>query len=800
MKGIEIASSETQQADVVPQEVERSVDISVIIPCFNSQKFVSAAVKSACLQQGLEVEVIAVDDGSKDGTLRQLQELQGRFPNLRVIARTTNQGQSAARNLGIRAARGRWLAFLDSDDFYQSNEALKDALNSARDKDKTADVVLVGVTHLIGHRRIRRIPDEFVLKTLTQVSLWQLLIKRSYMQKKRIQFQESLPQREDVPFTLEVLTGTSRIVIHPEPVIVHVARGGSTMWRVVDSVQVGYRVRNLEIVAKILRRNRASQTICDAQNLKYLEQSMSDYWVLPLVGLIQNGSRSDVELVRRYQRALHELTRGSASLSQINAKLGQGRRKSQLDVLRLVAESGRLDLFESFLLRKPLLYAEIQSLVEGSQFSWAKSAATTYLKHHRYSVKDLLERQPGAPKLSTLAKRVVVHLGYPKTGTSALQEWMEENRFALLEEGIWFPIVGSSRGSGLREGRTAGHAALLWLLSNPATRGPAIDALANEIALLEKPVQTVFLSSEMPLSPLFWKNPEGKEKSHQLRKIRSSIPVESVDVMVVARPPLEWVGRYYKEIISNPFNAYAPSFLAFARMIKRSKLVDIEIISALLDRVFSPGKVWMSSYREVLQEGGIVSWVMKRISNQPKYLELSESFEVNQGLSDAQAFVVREAKRRRTKPPEKKAMFRNVLESEELKMSSYELVLRDELDKAGRILSKEIGLFNERFHSPSESPSKAAVTSPEPDLRAFLTNAHRKLRFPVFYSRLEVVKIRRNVRWLLNLVRSQAARIVKHDRVYKARLVLLHEALRWSQRLTNALAQRQIARGVWNFE
>jgi len=785
---------------VVPQEVERSVDISVIIPCFNSRKFVSAAVKSACLQQGLEVEVIAVDDGSKDGTLRQLQELQGRFPNLRVIARTTNQGQSAARNLGIRAARGRWLAFLDSDDFYQSNEALKDALNSARDKDKTADVVLVGVTHLIGHRRIRRIPDEFVLKTLTQVSLWQLLIKRSYLQKKRIQFQESLPQREDVPFTLEVLTGTSRIVIHPEPVIVHVARGGSTMWREVDSVQVGYRVRNLEIVAKILRRNRASQTICDAQNLKYLKQSMSDYWVLPLVGLIQDGSRSDVELVRRYQRALHELTRGSASLSQINAELGQGRRKSQLDVLRLVAESGRLDLFESLLLRKPLLYVELQSLVEGSQFSWAKSAATTYLKHHRYSLKDLLERQPGAPELSTLVNRVVVHLGFPKTGSSALQEWMEDNRVALLEEGIWFPIVGSSRGSGLREDRTAGHAPLLRLLSNPGTRGPAIDALANEIALLEKPVQTVFLSSEMPLSPLFWKNPEGKEKSHQLRKIRSSIPVESVDVMVVARPPLEWVTRYYKEIISNPFNAYAPPFLAFARMIKRSKLVDIEILFALLNRVFSPGRVWISSYREVLNEDGIVSWVMKRIGNQPQNLVLSESFEVNRGLSDAQAFVLREAKRRKVNSTATRMVFRNVLQSEELKKSSYELVSRDELDEARRILSKENGLFSERFYSPSESSSNVAATSPGPDFRAFLTNPHRKRRFPFLYSRFEVVKIRLDVGWLKNLSRAKLARIVKPQWLYKAHRILLREALRWSHRITNALAHRQIARGVWNFE
>ena len=792
-----MANSETQQSDGDPQQDEFVVDISVIIPCYNSRKFVSTAVKSACFQQGLRVEVIAVDDGSSDRTLRLLRKLEKEFRNLRVIEGIVNQGQASARNLGIRHARGRWIAFLDSDDFYNSNVSLRDVLERA--EDKALDVLLGGAIRIVGHRRVPKIPRKLDATTLTSTSLWQLVVRRGYLQRKGIQFDESLPQREDKPFTLSVLTGTKKIALHSEPLIVNVARGGSTMRSAVDKNQIRFRIRHMEAIREIMLDNRVNRDLQKALTTRYLSAALSPYWARPMVDLIRTRSPGSEELTRSYMKALHLLTLESDSLALSSQKLGQVANSCRSDILRLVAESGRLDFFERILRGKRLSHAELQFLVENSQFYWAQSVATTYLKHHMSSWNDLLERQPGAPKLSTLAKRVVVHLGYPKTGTSALQEWMEENRFALLEEGIWFPIVGSSRGSGLREDRTAGHAALLRMLSNPGTSGPAIDALANEIALLEKPVQTVFLSSEMPLSPHWWKNPEGKEKSHQLRKIRSSIPIDSVDVMVVARPPLEWVARYYKEIISNPFNAYAPPFLTFARLIKRSKLVDIEILFALLNRVFAPGRVWMSSYREVLQEGGIVSWVMKQIGNQPKNLEISESFEVNRGLSDAQAFVLREAKRRKVNSTAMKMVFRNVLESEELENSSFELVPRDELDEAGRILSKENALFSERFYSLSESSSNPAATSPEPDFRAFLTDPHRKLRFPVFYSRLEVINIRRNLRWLKSLARSGVSSILKHDRLYTARKTLLHEALRWSHRLTNALAHRQIARRVWNF-
>ena len=89
--------------------------VSVIIPTYNRATLVVEAVASALAQTYRDFEVLVVDDGSTDGTLKALAPFLGEVKLLRLSRR---RGVSAARNLGIRAARSRWLAFLDSDDLW----------------------------------------------------------------------------------------------------------------------------------------------------------------------------------------------------------------------------------------------------------------------------------------------------------------------------------------------------------------------------------------------------------------------------------------------------------------------------------------------------------------------------------------------------------------------------------------------------------------------------------------------------------------------------------------------------------
>ena len=86
--------------------------VSVIIPAYNRKLLVRRAIKSVLAQSFIDFEIIVVDDGSTDGT-----SLMAFSPKVRYI-RQNHLGAPAARNRGIREARGEYIAFLDSDDYF----------------------------------------------------------------------------------------------------------------------------------------------------------------------------------------------------------------------------------------------------------------------------------------------------------------------------------------------------------------------------------------------------------------------------------------------------------------------------------------------------------------------------------------------------------------------------------------------------------------------------------------------------------------------------------------------------------
>jgi glycosyltransferase involved in cell wall biosynthesis len=88
--------------------------VSVVIPVYNREEFLAEAVESALAQEQVRLEVLVVDDGSTDGT----PAVAGRYSDRIIYLRQENAGPPAARNLGIRTARGEFLTFLDSDDLW----------------------------------------------------------------------------------------------------------------------------------------------------------------------------------------------------------------------------------------------------------------------------------------------------------------------------------------------------------------------------------------------------------------------------------------------------------------------------------------------------------------------------------------------------------------------------------------------------------------------------------------------------------------------------------------------------------
>jgi glycosyltransferase involved in cell wall biosynthesis len=107
--------------------------VSVVIPVHNRRARIARAVRSALVQDHDAVEVVVVDDGSTDGTAGAVGELAGEDPRVTLAVHGAKRGAQAARNTGIRAARGEWVAFLDSDDeLFATSVSARLAVASAR--------------------------------------------------------------------------------------------------------------------------------------------------------------------------------------------------------------------------------------------------------------------------------------------------------------------------------------------------------------------------------------------------------------------------------------------------------------------------------------------------------------------------------------------------------------------------------------------------------------------------------------------------------------------------------------------
>ena len=100
--------------------------VSIIIPCFNNERFIAESINSCLSQTYDEIEIIVVDDGSTDDSKSVIENYGDR---VKLIA-IENSGACKARNIGLEASEGEWIKFLDGDDFLDHN-TIKNQINHA---------------------------------------------------------------------------------------------------------------------------------------------------------------------------------------------------------------------------------------------------------------------------------------------------------------------------------------------------------------------------------------------------------------------------------------------------------------------------------------------------------------------------------------------------------------------------------------------------------------------------------------------------------------------------------------------
>jgi IS5 family transposase len=119
-----------------------AVKVSIIIPVYNVENYLSECLDSAIGQDYENKEIIIINDGSTDGSRKIIDEYQGKHPHI-IVKHTKNQGQSAARNAGLLLASGDYVIFLDSDDWIESN-TISSCLNKINEY--KADIIFFAAT------------------------------------------------------------------------------------------------------------------------------------------------------------------------------------------------------------------------------------------------------------------------------------------------------------------------------------------------------------------------------------------------------------------------------------------------------------------------------------------------------------------------------------------------------------------------------------------------------------------------------------------------------------------------------
>ena len=105
-----------------------------MIPNYNCEKFISKTIESVITQTYENWEMIIVDDGSTDGSVNIIENYKSKDNRIKLIRLDKNSGVSNARNIGLQNAKGNYIAFLDSDDYWDKNK-LQEQIRFMKDQD-----------------------------------------------------------------------------------------------------------------------------------------------------------------------------------------------------------------------------------------------------------------------------------------------------------------------------------------------------------------------------------------------------------------------------------------------------------------------------------------------------------------------------------------------------------------------------------------------------------------------------------------------------------------------------------------
>lgn len=211
------------------------IKVSVVVPVYNTGKYLEKCLDSLVNQTLAELELVVVDDGSTDNSPEIIRRYAEQYPARVRAFRQENGGQAVARNAGIRECRGEYIGFMDSDDYVEKEMFERLYLAAVRENADLAECTYRYVKAegdrelpLKPYGSVRNYRDNRDMFRNPLVSPWNKLYRAELLRKDIAYFPEGRIY-EDTAFFIKLIPYVKKSVLVEEPFVTHILREGSTM-------------------------------------------------------------------------------------------------------------------------------------------------------------------------------------------------------------------------------------------------------------------------------------------------------------------------------------------------------------------------------------------------------------------------------------------------------------------------------------------------------------------------------------------------------------------------------------------
>ena len=394
--------------------VTAEIKVSVIIPAYNTSPFIEKCLDNVISQSLKKIQIILVDDCSTDDTVRIINDYSSRDARIQVVCHETNQGLPAARNSGVNVARGKYLIHLDSDDFWCEDQMLEQLFELAEQRE--SEVVKFNGREYQNGKMGKQLAHIEPLQNAVlegEKFLWRFrsaflyFIRRDFVESNSIRFNSSISIGEDQIFVSKLLTLATRI---------------ST----VDRNFYAYRINRESMMGRRWSINQFSE---EARHSKIVMETLQNY-----PEILQHYSRRKMVywMNQIFPRSFEELNKKDRL--QFFEETAFFTRSFDVDSLHKNASLKNSAVLFLQMMNDPDKHNLEAGFREKVNSSFSISCPTNLKTWPAYS---LVREELGSPS-PAVEGTIYIHAGTHKTGSTAVQKFLQNNRKQLADDGFFY--------------------------------------------------------------------------------------------------------------------------------------------------------------------------------------------------------------------------------------------------------------------------------------------------------------------------------------------------------------------------